>query len=130
MADYIDLELRPLAAKLRARYPDVRIVWAHYSTNGKNEKQQTIRYQAPLMVLIEHGLVTHAMLGGDGSGIYPIGDGFHLCRNGLDAESRPGCCDLSVFTGMTPRERHRFSVKDAARLLKKIAKQQTRTGKQ
>jgi hypothetical protein len=55
------------------------------------------------------------------SGCTPFGDGFHLCQK-LDAQSAPGCWDLSIFTGSWPRERKRFSVLAARRALRRIAR--------
>ena len=121
--EYIDAALRPLVAALKMRYPGVRIVEASLRPlrdDAPSVLQQSIRYQAPLELLRHVGLVTEEMLASKAART-ALGDGFNLC-SGLDEASRPGCYDLSIFTGSVPRERERMSVKDAARVLRRISR--------
>lgn len=125
MTDYIDRALAPLVEQLRARYPGVRIVSASLCERpADGELQQEIRYQAPLERLKALGLLTSCMIARDRA--WPpadaIGDGFHLCAS-LDRESRPGQWDLLILTGASPRERARFSVLPARRLLRRILRE-------
>lgn len=132
MADQIQPAFREVAHQLQRRYPGVRIVWAMSSTCGDGTFQQAIRYQAPIAVLKRLGLVTNGMLRGKGRGVSPlsvrfmaatsVGDGYSVTRS-LDSESRKGCWDLCIYTGLVPRERPKFAVAEAARLLKQLARQ-------
>ena len=123
--EYIDQALRPLVAQLRARYPGIRIVEARYSRDHWGTLQQCVRYQAPLELLRHVGLVTEGMLErrrGPRGNLNCVGDGFNLCE-GLDQASRPGCYDLSIFTGAVPYDdRVRIGVRQAAQLLRRIAR--------
>ena len=123
MADNIDYKLRPLADRLRARYPGVRIVEASMSSTDDGMPQQNVRYQAPLAWLKQSGLVTAEMLRlkQQGRSDTALGEGFSLCR-ALDDESRDGFWDLSVYTGTCPRERDRMAMTEAKRLLRQIAR--------
>lgn len=122
MGNYIAHELRPLVARLSARYLGVRIVEADMSQCHDGSWQQNIRYQAPIETLRRYGLLTDEMLRDRRcSGATSLGEGFYL-RQALDDESRPGCVDLSIWTGEFPRERPRMALKDAQRVLKRIAK--------
>jgi len=123
MADYIDYKLRPLADKLRARYPGVRIVEVLMSSTCDGMPQQNVRYQAPLAWLKQSGLVTAEMLRlkQQRRSDTALGEGFSLCC-ALDDESRAGYWDLSVYTGTCPRERDRMAMTEAKRLLRQITK--------
>ena len=100
---------------------------AKLTTTYHGSTQQCVRYQAPLERLISAGLVTVAMQESikrrrqKGVGTTAIGDGFHLC-SGLDAESKPGCWDLAIFTRAFPDEPRRIGTSMAKRALKRIAK--------
>jgi hypothetical protein len=122
---YIDEALRPLVDALRRRYPGVRIVEARYSRNHWGTLQQCVRYQAPLGLLRHVGLVTEDMLErrrGPRRHVTELGDGFHLCEQ-LDQASRPGYHELFIITGAAPYDdRDRISVREAARLLRQLAK--------
>lgn len=85
--------------------------------------QQFIRFQALLSSLKTHGLVTEQMLTGTRWERFatPVGDGFCL-SSALDCASKPGWWDLMLMTESEPRERDRFSVRDAERVLKRIAR--------
>lgn len=118
-------ELRPLVAHLLARYPGIAIVSAGFRTLDDGSRQQDVRYCAPIARLLEAGLLTRAMVeaspdGRRGPQTTPAGCGFSLALDGLDDSSLPGCADLCIFTGERPRERERFSVKDAARELRRF----------
>ncbi|MBI3043560.1 MAG: hypothetical protein HYY78_12140 [Betaproteobacteria bacterium] len=124
MPDYIHYELQPLADKLRARYPGVRIVWAHYGTMKDGTRQQVIRYQAPLSALKRAGLLTDEMLRAHerGGNLTEMGDAFGL-HTGVDVESVSGRHDLVIYTPSYPHECSRIAIKDAKRLLRQIAQQ-------
>jgi hypothetical protein len=127
MTNYVDRTLAPLVAQLRARYPGVRIVWAHMWPTHDGALQQVIRYQAPIKRLQALGLVTRSMIRVTLGGCTSIGDGFHLCEE-LDSNSRPGQWDLSIMTGAYPRETKRFSVLPARSLLRRIARKTRLSG--
>jgi hypothetical protein len=127
--EYIRGKLQPLvdaiAEALRRRYPGVRIVEASWSHTHWGELRQRIRYQAPLEVLRRVGLVEDAMLErrrdrcADAT---ELGDQFSLDER-LDQASRPGCWDLTIWTGVWGGlYREHFSVRQAAQLLRRIAK--------
>jgi len=118
---HIDPALAPLADQLRARYPGVRVVRATFTTLDDGTLQQNIRFAAPLARLLAAGLCTEAMVANARLGcVTPIGDGYSLYDCPLDALVEPGNYDLSIFTGTRPRERERFSVKDAERELRRF----------
>ena len=127
--EYIRGSLQPLldafAEALRQRYPGVRIVEATWSHTHWGELRQMIRYQAPLEVLRRAGLVNDAMLERRRdrcANATELGDQFDLC-DGLDQASRPGCWDLTVWTGVYGElYREHIGVRQAAQLLRRIAK--------
>lgn len=106
MSDHIDRTLRPLVEKLRAQYPQVRVVEAKLTRWDDGFLQQIVRYRAPLRELKRYGLVTDEMLrqrkSQSACGETSIGDGFHLSECGA-AESTEGCWELDVCTESVPR---------------------------
>lgn len=106
-----------IVERLAARYPGVRIVEAFLAEGYNGALQQNVRFQAPLEVLKAHGLLTDDMV----RNTTPIGDGFSLTQ-GLDKRSTHGHSDLFLFTGAVPRERDRFSTREAQRVLKQFAR--------
>jgi hypothetical protein len=128
-------QLVRMKAQLVARYPDVRIVWAHVDHLGpeKDWKALVLRYQAPLKTLMRYGLARRYMLDrkippgrrfsdGGSSGTWQLGDGYMLVKS-LDSESKPGHWDLCTYTGTeVPNERRGFSIKQAQRELRRIAR--------
>jgi len=89
MSDRIDSALRPLVARLRARYPSVTVVEARRTEWDDGFVQQIVRYRATLAELKRCGLVTEEMLtrrnAVSACGETSLGDGFHLSRCAGDA---------------------------------------------
>lgn len=130
MNAHIAPALRPLVERLRARYPGVLVVEAQYTTTHDGVKQQSVRFVAPIELLQHYDLVTQRMVEGRTGSITPIGDGFNLCEGRLDDLSIPGCWNLSLFIGASPRERPRISIRDAAKVLKHFTLSRRGRGKQ
>jgi hypothetical protein len=104
MSDRIDSALRPLVARLRARYPSVTVVEARRTEWDDGFVQQIVRYRATLAELRRCGLVTEEMLtrrnAVSACGETSLGDGFHLSRCAGDAR---GEWELDVSTESAPR---------------------------
>lgn len=121
----IEPSLRPMVAKLRARYPGIEVTAASIEKRG-DVTQQEIRFCGPLDMLLACGLVTPAMVENSndsrrGAANTPIGDGYSLfTAQTFDSKSATDHWALSMFTGSRPRERARISVTRAARELKRI----------
>jgi len=115
------IELSSLAAQLTARYPGVRIVRANLYEDPDGSRVQNIRYQAPLAILQDRGLLTRSMLELARTTrrlhVTPLGDLFLLWRTWADVDSRPGSVDLWILTREWPVERERLSVAKAKRYL-------------
>lgn len=113
---------------LQRRYPSVRVVSVTWQQDAPRRGilQQTVRYQAPLEALKAAGLLTDETakiaagpsVGGPRTG----GECLALWTSLRDAESRPGCVDLFVYTESEPRERAQFSTRQAQALLRRIAR--------
>lgn len=122
-----------LEQALRARYPDMRRIVVSMGTCGvDDELQQSVRFTAPLEVLRRYQLVQDYMLEDrrPARGRWDTtewGCGYGLYSN-RDSGSIPGCFDLFIYSGTTPRDPKRFAVKDAARILKRIARKVTSHG--
>lgn len=116
---------RTFVAQLERRYPGVQIVEAYMMETSDGDPQQVVRFQAPLELLKSSGLLTDDMLKQQRASwkVTALGDGFSLSER-RDSASVPGCWDLLIYTGASPREalRPRTSVRDAQRVLKRIAK--------
>jgi hypothetical protein len=109
--------LAHLVRELHARYPGVSVIDALIRDRGDGVTQQWVTFAAPLETLRSSGLLTDDML----NNRTPIGDGFVLVKSS-DSLSKHGCWKLSLFTESVPRERDRFSLTEAKRVLKRIAK--------
>jgi hypothetical protein len=111
-----------LAKRLAERYPGVRILECCVTETYTGIPQQNVRFQAPLAVLVSHGLITERMLRPRRRVDHttPLGDGFNLNER-IDSLSTPGHWDLSIWTETEPRERDGMSLREAQRILKRIA---------
>jgi hypothetical protein len=126
---YADAELQALVRHLAARYPGVVIVSARMKSLDDGTRQQNIDYAGPIEKLLEYGLVTQAMIANSrgsrcGSLYTPEGNGFSLFDGPIDELSASLCpaggwC-LSIYVNDAPRERERFNVKAAERLLRQF----------
>jgi hypothetical protein len=118
---HVTPDLRPLVAHLRARYPGVEVTDARMRTLDDGTVQQSVSYVGPIDKLLGYGLVTPEMVA---RGRYlddrrkgrhcPNGDGFFI------PSKSDGALELSIHTGSWPRERERFSVRDAERELRRF----------
>ncbi len=110
-----------LLARLRARYPGVGVTHAEMHDQGRGWLLLVVKFEAPLAVLLEAGLVTSAMVEaawhrrrrGPSRDTNPIGDGFSLYGSEQGAQ-------LTIYTATSPRERPRIATDDARRLLKRF----------
>jgi hypothetical protein len=119
MAVNTDWSLQPLVLRLRARYPEVRILEARLTKWTDGFLQQTIHYRAPLDSLRRCGLVTDEMLRCrsvlSSCGYTSMGEAFHLNRSSGPAAA--GCWDLDICTESWPREPEAMKLTEAQRML-------------
>jgi hypothetical protein len=122
MSDRTDSALRPLVARLRARYPGVTVVEARRTEWDDGFVQQIVRYRATLSELKRCGLVTEEMLtrrnAVSACGETSLGDGFHLSRCAGDAR---GEWELDVSTESAPRGAA-LALHQAREVLERISK--------
>lgn len=123
----IDFNLRHLVRQIEARYPGVHVLMAEIRTFDDGTRQQNLRLQAPIEVLRANGLLTARVDAQQNApprcwnGVDDWGNHFGLYDR-FDCLSKPGHWDLMLYTRSVPYERERFSVREAERVLKRIAK--------
>lgn len=109
-------EASALRAALQARYPSVRVREVDFRVLlHLNVVQQDAKFEGTIEQFLACGLIDARMIEQRHKcgPCTPLGDGFTLHVE--DDEAR-----LVLFTGSVPREREKFSVRDAERLLRRF----------
>jgi hypothetical protein len=130
MAVNTDRALQPLVLRLRAQYPEVRILEARLTKWTDGFLQQTIHYRAPLDSLRRCGLVTDEMLRCrsvlSSCGYTSMGEAFHLNRS--SGRAAAGCWDLDICTESAPRELEQLELSEAGRTLANLFERKKPSG--
>ena len=99
-----DINCPELAARLRSRYPGIRILECYQASRHNNVSVGlNVRFQAPRKELIEAGLATERMFRHRHDLRTEFGEHCGLYAK-LDAQSRAGCWDLMISRDVETRD--------------------------